>query len=111
MVRRATTATRRWGVTAMATELAFLGLAVQAGLVIASGLTLLAGYRVIRGPTTPDRVVALDTIGTNVVAIAVLYALSTGQGLFVTVSLVLAIIGFISTIAVSQYVVEGDIIE
>jgi len=90
---------------------AFLELAVTIGLVIASGLTLLAGYRVVRGPTTPDRVVGLDTIGTNVVAIAVLYALATGRGLFVTVSLVLAIIGFISTIAVARYVTEGDIIE
>ncbi len=90
---------------------AFLELAITAGLVIASGLTLLAGYRVVRGPTTPDRVVGLDTIGTNVVAIAVLYALASGRGLFVTVSLVLAIIGFISTIAVARYVTEGDIIE
>jgi multisubunit Na+/H+ antiporter MnhF subunit len=89
----------------------FLTLAVQAGLVLTSALTLLVGYRVIRGPTTPDRVVALDTIATNVVAIAVLFALATGQGLFVTVSLVLAIIGFISTIAVARYVTEGDIIE
>jgi multicomponent Na+:H+ antiporter subunit F len=95
----------------VATEAAIFSIAVKVGLVIASGLTLLAGYRVIKGPTVPDRVVALDTIGTNVVAIAVLYALQTGEGLFVTVSLVLAIIGFISTIAVSQYVIEGDIIE
>ncbi|MCU4716541.1 monovalent cation/H+ antiporter complex subunit F [Halapricum hydrolyticum] len=96
----------------MASELpALLDTAVFAALVLASGLTLLAGYRVIVGPTTPDRVVALDTIGTNVVAIAVLYALQTGEGLFVTVSLVLAIIGFVSTIAVARFVTEGDIIE
>ena len=88
----------------------FLAMVVQAGLVIASGLTLLAGYRVIRGPTTPDRVVALDTIGTNVVAIAVLFALQTGFASFVLVGLVLAIIGFISTITVANYVTEGDII-
>ncbi|WP_276300884.1 monovalent cation/H+ antiporter complex subunit F [Halorussus lipolyticus] len=95
----------------MASDLALLGPVVDAGLILAAALTLLAGYRVIKGPTVPDRVVALDTIGTNVVAIAVLFALDSGQGLFVTVSLVLAIIGFISTIAVSQYVIEGDIIE
>jgi multicomponent Na+:H+ antiporter subunit F len=84
---------------------------LTAGLFVASGVTLLVGYRVIKGPTTPDRVVALDTIGTNVVAIAVLYALWTDEGLFITVGLVLAIIGFISTIAVARYVTEGDIIE
>ena len=96
----------------MATEApAFFQLAVDGALLLAAAVTLLAGYRVIRGPTVPDRVVALDTIATNVVAIAVLYALSTGEGLFVTVSLVLAIIGFISTISVAQYLTEGDIIQ
>jgi len=95
----------------MASNPALLGAVVDGALVLAAALTLFAGYRVIKGPTVPDRVVALDTIATNVVAIAALFALSTGEGLFVTVSLVLAIIGFISTIAVSQYVTEGDIIE
>ena len=89
----------------------FLAPAVQVGLALPSAPTRLAGYRVIRGPTTPDRVIGLDTIATNVVAIAVLFALATEQGLFVTVSLVLAIIGFISTIAVARYVTEGDLIE
>jgi len=96
----------------MASELpAFLEWAVLGSLLLAAGVTLLAGYRVIRGPTVPDRVVGLDTIGTNVVAIAALFAIQTGLGLFVTVSLVLAIIGFISTIAVARFVTEGDIIE
>lgn len=95
----------------MASEVpALLELTVGAALVLASVLTLLAGVRVVRGPTTPDRMVALDTIGSNVVAIATLFAIATGQGFFVTVSLVLAIIGFVSTIAVAQYVTEGDII-
>jgi multicomponent Na+:H+ antiporter subunit F len=84
---------------------------LEAVLVLSAALTLFVGYRVVRGPTTPDRVVGLDTIGTNVVAIAVLYALLTGQAFFVDVSLVLAIIGFLTTISVARYVTEGDIIE
>nr|WP_282594707.1 cation:proton antiporter [Halomarina salina] len=88
-----------------------LGAVVLGGLLLSSLVTLVAGYRVVRGPTTPDRVVALDVIGTNVVAIALLFALVTGEALFVDVSLVLAIIGFISTVAVARYVTEGDIIE
>lgn len=96
----------------MASELpAFLSIAIQAGLVITSLVTLLAGYRVIVGPTTPDRVVALDGIATNVVAIAVLFALETGEGAIIDVALVLAIIGFVSTVAVARYVTEGDIID
>ena len=88
-----------------------VALVVDAAIVLVALLNLLCGYRVVKGPTVPDRVVALDAIATNVVAIAVLFALQTGRGLFVTVSLVLAIIGFISTIAVARFVTEGDIIE
>jgi len=84
--------------------------AVDVGLVVVAGLCLACGYRVIVGPTIPDRVVALDAIATNVVAIAVLFAIATDRGLFVTVSLVLAIIGFLSTVTVAKYVTEGDII-
>ncbi|MFC6725722.1 monovalent cation/H+ antiporter complex subunit F [Halobium palmae] len=89
----------------------FLELVVYGALAFVAGVTLLVGYRVIRGPTTPDRVVALDTIGTNVVAIAVLFAVLSAQGFFLHVGLVLAIIGFISTITVARYITEGDIIE
>ncbi|PSQ33020.1 pH regulation protein F [Halobacteriales archaeon SW_10_68_16] len=94
----------------MASESALVVLVADAALVLVAVLSLLCGYRVVRGPTTPDRVVALDTIATNVVAIAVLFALKTDRGLYVTVSLVLAIIGFLSTVAVAKYVTEGDII-
>ena len=85
--------------------------AADAGIVLVAALCLLCSYRVVKGPTVPDRVVALDAIATNVVALAVLFALKTGRGLFVTVSLVLAIIGFLSTITVAKFVTEGDIIE
>lgn len=91
---------------------------LSAALALSALLTLAVGYRVIRGPTTPDRVVALDVIGTNVVAIALLFAMLraveygvASGGFFVDVSLVLAIIGFISTVTVARYVTEGDIIE
>ncbi|QFU81343.1 monovalent cation/H+ antiporter complex subunit F [Natronorubrum aibiense] len=83
---------------------------VRAALILVSGLCVLCSYRVIRGPTDPDRVVALDAIATNVVAIAVLFSIQTGRGLFITVSLVLAIIGFVATVAVAKFVIEGEVI-
>ena len=88
-----------------------LALVLQGGLAAAAAVTLVAAYRVIFGPTVPDRVVALDVIATNVVAIALLYSMFTGLGFFVDVAVVLAIIGFISTIAVARFVTEGDIIQ
>ncbi len=93
----------------MAAEATLL-LVVDAAIVLLAVLSLLCGYRAVRGPTVPDRVVALDAIATNVVAIAVLFAIRTNRGLFVTVSLVLAIIAFLSTVAVAKFVTEGDII-
>lgn len=84
---------------------------VEAAIVVSAFLTLLCSYRVIRGPKTADRVVALDTIGTNVVSLGVLYAISTGRQFFINVSLLLAITGFIATVSVSMYVREGDIIK
>jgi multicomponent Na+:H+ antiporter subunit F len=95
----------------MVAESALVETAADVGLVLVSGLCLLCAYRAIRGPTVPDRVVGLDALTTNVVAVAVLFALKTGRGLFVTVSLVLAIIGFLSTVAVAKFVTEGDVIE
>ena len=89
---------------------AFLELAVQGALVLVSVLSLLAAYRVIVGPSVPDRVVGLDTIATNVVAFGVLVAMASGFGGFVLVGLVLAIIGFVSTLTVAEYLTEGDII-
>jgi len=88
-----------------------LGAILTAALALSALVALLAGYRVIVGPTTPDRVVALDVIGTNVVAVAVVYAMATGRGYFLDVGLVLAIIGFISTVTVARYVTEGSIID
>jgi multicomponent Na+:H+ antiporter subunit F len=89
----------------------FVEVALRVALVASAALTLAVSYRIIRGPTVPDRVVGLDTIGTNVVAIAALWAMLSTQAFFLDVSLVLAIIGFISTITVARYVTEGDIIE
>jgi multicomponent Na+:H+ antiporter subunit F len=100
-------------VTAVAAEAtpAFLDQAIRLALLAVAGLCVLSAYRVVAGPTIPDRVVGVDAIATNVVAIAVLVALLTGRGLFITVGLVLAIIGFIATVTVAKFVIEGDIIE
>ncbi|MDY6779785.1 MAG: monovalent cation/H+ antiporter complex subunit F [Halobacteria archaeon] len=95
----------------MATETTVFDLLVIGAVFVSSLLTLAAGYRVLRGPTVPDRVVALDTISTNFVAIAALVALYTGSGFYVSVALVLAIIGFVSTVSVAKYVVEERVIE
>jgi multicomponent Na+:H+ antiporter subunit F len=83
----------------------------NAGILVAGIASIACAYRVFTGPTIPDRMVALDVITTNIVAIGALYSISTGRQFYLLVSLVLGIIGFISTVTVSKFVEEGDIIE
>lgn len=83
----------------------------ETALSISAVLTLLCSYRAIKGPETADRVVALDAINTNVVALAVIYAIYTQRAVFINISLMLAITGFTATVATSIYLREGELIK
>lgn len=69
---------------------------------------LLALLRVVRGPTLPDRVVAIDLIGVLIVGIAVVSAAITGASFFLDVAIVIALISFVGTIAYARYVETAD---
>lgn len=68
-------------------------------------------YRVVVGPTVPDRVVALDTIGVNIIAVIGLYSIKLGTKLFLDAVLVIAILGFVGVVAVAKFLQRGDIID
>jgi len=84
---------------------------IETALIISAVLTLLCSYRAIKGPETSDRVVALDAISTNVIALSVLYAIHTQRSVFINVALMLAITGFTATVASAIYLREGDLIK
>ncbi|WP_342305366.1 cation:proton antiporter [Methanolobus sp. ZRKC5] len=64
-------------------------------------------YRVIKGPTIPDRVVALDAMTTVIVVMLGIYSFVKGSAFFMDVALVLAIISFVGTVTVAKYLDEG----
>jgi multicomponent Na+:H+ antiporter subunit F len=64
----------------------------------------LAFLRLVRGPTLPDRVVALDLITVLVVAIIVLYAIATHEHVLLDAAIVLALIAFLGTVAFARYI-------
>ncbi|WP_044338128.1 Na(+)/H(+) antiporter subunit F1 [Rossellomorea aquimaris] len=68
-------------------------------------------YRVVKGPTTPDRVVALDAIGINLIAIIALVSMMLDTYAFLEVILLLGILAFLGTIAFSKFLEKGEIIE
>lgn len=82
---------------------------------IASGAILLAmalaGVRLLRGPEVADRVLALDTLYINVVALVIVLGMRLGSTLLFEAALVVALLGFVSTVALSRYLSRGDVIE
>ena len=70
-----------------------------------------AAFRLLRGPSLPDRILALDTLYINALALLVLLGLRYDSTLYFEAALVVALLGFIGTVALSKYLVRGDIIE
>ena len=81
-----------------------LALSVQVGFGLVTAGVVLAFLRLVRGPSLPDRVVALDTMTVLIVAFCGLYALQTGVAAFLDVAVVLALIGFLATAALARFI-------
>ncbi|MFQ3210267.1 MAG: multicomponent K+:H+ antiporter subunit F [Colwellia sp.] len=76
------------------------------------GLSLLLNvWRLLIGPSVPDRILALDTMYINTIALIILYGMSLGTELYFEAALLIAMLGFVSTVAVCKYLLRGDIIE
>ena len=76
------------------------------------GVSLLLNlWRLVKGPSIPDRILALDTMFINSIALIILYGLNMGSELYFEAALLIAMLGFVSTVAVCKYLLRGDIIE
>ena len=75
---------------------------------LAMGLNL---YRLLRGPGVVDRILALDTLYVNTIALLVLVGLRQGSTIFFEAALLIAMLGFVGTVVLSKYLVRRDIIE
>jgi multicomponent Na+:H+ antiporter subunit F len=71
--------------------------------------TLLCFYRLIFGPTLPDRIVAAQAITTKTLAILVLLAFIYDQMIFLDISLTYAILAFLSVLAIARYLAHGKV--
>ncbi|TNF33625.1 MAG: K+/H+ antiporter subunit F [Gammaproteobacteria bacterium] len=72
---------------------------------------LLNLHRLLVGPDIPDRILALDTAYINTIALLMLFGIYRQSDLFFEAALLIAVTGFVSTIAVTKYLLRGDIIE
>lgn len=81
-----------------------LGISLNIGFVLVMLGVVLAFVRLIIGPTLPDRVVALDMMTVLIVSFCGLYAVISGDTAFVDVAIVLALVGFLATVALARFV-------
>ena len=86
--------------TAISIAMLLLGIAIALNL-----------WRLILGPSLPDRILALDTMYINAIALLVLFGIYQGSMLYFEAALIIAVMGFVGTVALSKYLLRGDIIE
>jgi len=90
------------------TAAGFLDIAVYIS-VAAIGLSLLIAFvRMVLGPTLSDRVVALDMMTTLIIAFCGVVAVLTAVSAFLDVAIVLALVGFLATVALARYAERRD---
>lgn len=68
-------------------------------------------WRLIKGPSLPDRILALDTLYVNTIALLVLLGIHLASALYFEAALLIALMGFVGTVALCKYLLRGDIIE
>lgn len=73
--------------------------------------TLLCGWRLLGGPLPVDRVLALDTLYVNAAALVIVLDLIWGGELLFEAALLIALLGFVSTVALARYVSRGNVVE
>jgi multicomponent K+:H+ antiporter subunit F len=80
----------------------------QAMLVAAMGCN---AYRLIRGPRAQDRVLCLDAMYVSAMLLALTIGIRTGSSIYFEASLIIAILGFVSSVALAKFLMRGEVIE
>ncbi|MDP5056158.1 MAG: K+/H+ antiporter subunit F [Marinomonas hwangdonensis] len=68
-------------------------------------------WRLLKGPTIADRILALDTMYINTIALILMYGIYARSSLYFEAAVLIAMLGFVSTAALCKYLLRGDIIE
>ncbi len=84
---------------------------VPVALLMMSVALILNLWRLLIGPSLPDRILALDTMYINTIALLVLYGIYQKSSYNFEAALIIAVMGFVGTVALAKYLLRGDIIE
>lgn len=90
---------------------AILSWALGFALVCVSLAILLNLFRLVRGPTSGDRILAVDTLTINVIALIVVFGIAEATATYFEAALLLAMVAFVGTVAYCKFLLRGDIVE
>lgn len=90
-------------------ELIQLAIGISMGCV-GIGMAL-ATLRLLRGPTAQDRVLALDSLYLSGMVLVLLLGMRFGTRLYLEIALLVALVGFVSSIALAKFLLRGEVIE
>lgn len=85
--------------------------ALEIAFLLIGASLVLALCRLVRGPEASDRVLALDTLGINAIALLVLYGIEAASTAYFETALLLSLLGFVGATALCRFLLRGDIIE
>ncbi|MBD3634202.1 K+/H+ antiporter subunit F [Methylophaga sp. OBS1] len=85
--------------------------AIIIAFIMVCAALLLSLYRLLAGPDIPDRILALDTLYINSIALLILLGIHLNSMLYYEAALLIALMGFMGTLALSKYLLRGDIME
>jgi len=88
-----------------------LTLAISAAFAMVAVAMALNLWRLTKGPGLADRILALDTLTINTIALVMLLDMALATSVYFEAALVLAMMGFVGTVALAKFVLGGDIIE
>lgn len=88
-----------------------LNIAITISLVLIGIALLLNLWRLLKGPSRLDRFLALDTMFINSIGVIILMGLRFGTPLYFEAALLIAMLGFVGTVALCKFLLSGDLIE
>ncbi len=89
----------------------FMNVALMIAFAAVAVAQMLSMIRVVIGPSTGDRILALDTMVVNAIGLIVLLGISQGTRIYFEAAMIIAMLGFVSSVAYARFVLRGDIIE
>lgn len=89
----------------------FMNIAIVLAFIAVALAQVMSMIRLVIGPSVGDRILALDTMVVNAIGLIVLLGIAQGSRIYFEVTLIIAMLGFVSTVAYARFILRGDIIE